>query len=66
MKDFLIENWFLLVILVVWDLIWKMVAMYRAAQDDSKLWYVILAFLNTIGILPIIYLTKIHKAEKKA
>lgn len=68
MKEFLIENWFLLVVLVVWDLVWKLIGMYHAAREDNKVWYIVLAVLNTIGILPVIYLrTRRNKnsTEKK-
>lgn len=58
MENFLIENWFLLLIIGLWDLVWKLVAMYQAARSGHKAWYIVLFVLNTIGILPIIYLTK--------
>ncbi|MCF8331944.1 MAG: DUF5652 family protein [Bacteroidales bacterium] len=58
MGNFLIENWFLLLIIGLWDLVWKLFAMYQAARAGHKAWYIVLFVLNTIGILPIIYLTK--------
>jgi hypothetical protein len=45
--------WFYLI--VVWSLIWKALALWRAAKNDSKIWYVILLVLNTAGILEILY-----------
>jgi hypothetical protein len=42
--------------LIVWELIWKGLALWRAAVLGDKLWYVLILILNTVGILPIIYL----------
>lgn len=45
--------WFYLI--VVWSLVWKGLALWRAAKNDSKIWYVVLLVLNTAGILEILY-----------
>jgi hypothetical protein len=42
-------------LIVVWSLIWKGLALWRAAKNDSKVWYVALLVLNTVGILEILY-----------
>ena len=49
---------------VVWTLIWKTLAMWRAAKVGSKVWFVILLVVNTLGILDIIYLYVISKPKK--
>jgi hypothetical protein len=49
---------------VVWILIWKTLAMWRAAKVGSKVWFVILLVVNTPGILDIIYLYVISKPPK--
>jgi hypothetical protein len=46
--------WFLL--LIVWSLIWKGLALWKAAREGSKAWFVVLLVLNTAGILDILYL----------
>lgn len=45
-----------LIILVVWDLIWKGIGMWYAARNRQKAWYICMLIFNTIGILPIVYL----------
>lgn len=45
-----------LVVLVVWELSWKGVAMWRAAKLKAPYWFAALLILNTAGILPILYL----------
>jgi hypothetical protein len=44
-----------LALLVVWTLVWKGLALWRAAREESKWWFVILLVVNTLGILEILY-----------
>jgi len=56
-------------VLVVWSLLWKGLALSRAAKKDDKAWYVILLVINTVGILEIIYLyfvSPVDKSDKKS
>ena len=45
-----------LAVAVVWELVWKGWALWRAAQRDARGWFVALLILNTAGILPILYI----------
>jgi hypothetical protein len=45
-----------IVIASIWDLIWKLLALWRAARNNQKGWFITIGILNTVGILPIIYL----------
>lgn len=47
---------FLVVIVTLWDLVWKGLGMWRAAQRNEPIWFVAILLLNTLGILPILYL----------
>lgn len=49
-------NLALVAVIVAWDMIWKGFALWRAAHDDSKVWFVVLLIVNSVGILPIVYL----------
>lgn len=51
--------------LVLWSLIWKGLALWRAARRGDSAWYVILLILNTAGILEIIYYFLVAKTDKK-
>ncbi len=46
----------LLMILVLSDLILKGVTLFKSAQRDQKVWFIVLLLVNSLGILPIIYL----------
>jgi len=52
-----------ILILAIWDGIWKVVAMWRAARNGQLAWFICIALLNTLGILPIIYLLTNKKKE---
>jgi len=45
-----------IILLILWEVVWKLLAMWRAAQNNQPGWFICLAFINTMGILPIIYL----------
>jgi len=53
------ERWLttpVLIVLVLWSLAWKGVALWRAARRRQLGWYVVLLVVNTVGILEIIYI----------
>ncbi len=52
--------------LLVWSLAWKGWALWRAAKDDSKVWFAALLILNTVGILEILYIFVFSKSKSKA
>lgn len=54
-----ISLWFYLIGL--WSIIWKGIALWRAAQQEQKIWFLFILILNTMGILEIIYLFKFAK-----
>lgn len=47
---------FFFLVIAVWSLIWKGLALWKAAREGSKEWFVALLIINTIGILEILYL----------
>ena len=61
------EPWFVITIvaLTLWSAVWKGFALWRAARDDSKVWFVLLLILNTLGILDIVYLFAISPMRNK-
>jgi hypothetical protein len=57
------QLWFL-VPLVIWSLIWKGWALWKAAKAGSKPWFVVLLIVNTVGILEILYIFVFGKEKK--
>ena len=52
-----------IIILVAWELIWRALALWRAANDKQPWWFVFILILNTAGILEILYLLFFSKSR---
>lgn len=61
--EYLLQNPILLLILVVWSLFWKGLALWRSAKNDQRYWFIALLIINTIGVLEIIYLAWFAKKK---
>ena len=53
-----------MVVAAAWTLPWKAVALWKAARAGSKVWFVALLLLNTIGILEILYIFVFSKRSR--
>jgi len=47
--------WIVVVIIGLWSLPWKGVALWKAAQSNQLKWFIALLIINTAGILEILY-----------
>ena len=54
------------VILGIWSMIWKGIALYKAGGRKDLAWFVVLFIVNTLGILEIFYIFVFSKAPKTA
>ena len=52
-------------VLAVWTIIWKGTALWKAARNNSNVWFVVLLLVNTMGILEIIYIFFFSKKQDK-
>lgn len=50
------EYWLIFLLLAIWSLVWKGLALWRSAQRKDLWWFIIILIVNTVGILEIIYL----------
>lgn len=50
-----------LYVVFIWALIWKGLALWRAAKNSQRNWFVVILVLNTIGVLEIVYLFRFAK-----
>ncbi len=53
-----------LIVLTIWCLYWKIRGLWNSARDNNKLWFALIFFFNTAGILPIIYIYYVRKHRK--
>jgi len=54
-----------LTLIIIWSAIWKLLAMWKSARNNHKIWFVVLALINTIGILEILYIYVFSKMGRK-
>lgn len=47
--------------LLVWSIAWKGLALWHAAKNSQRNWFIAILVINTIGILEIIYLFRFAK-----
>ncbi len=53
-----------MIIIVVWTIPWKIVALWKAARQGQGVWFVVLLLLNTVAILEILYIFVFSKRNK--
>jgi hypothetical protein len=54
-----------LMLVLFWVLPWKGVALWKAARNSHKKWFIVLLLLNTLAILEIIYIFIFSKPKQK-
>lgn len=60
---------FLLFPLLFWGLFWKGWSLWKAAHAESKIWFIVLLLVDSLGILDILYIfvfSKVKKSSKKS
>ena len=55
---------YLFVIIVIWGTIWKGIGLWKAAKETQRYWFIAILILNTVGILPILYIFVFKKGKK--
>jgi len=51
----------IILLLAIWDTIWKGVALWKSGRNGQRNWFIALLLLNTLGILPILYIASFQK-----
>ena len=49
---------------MIWDAIWRGIALWKSAQHKQLPWFIALFLVNSVGLLPIIYLAFFQKKRK--
>lgn len=63
--NFPIEHRGLFILLIIWTLIWKGMALWKAGRKNDMVWFIALLVINTAGILDIIYIYHIANRKRK-
>ena len=53
----------ILAIISIWTLVWKGFALWKSAKKNSKIWFIALLIINTLGILEILYIYVFSKMK---
>ncbi len=62
---FFMENQWIIWLLLIWVLPWKGVALWRAARNGHRKWFITLLLVNTLSILEIVYLFYFSQKKKE-
>lgn len=65
MESFVENNWPWMLVIYLWSLVWKGWALWRAAGQKDKVWFIALLTINTIGILEVFYIFYFSKQPQK-
>ncbi|HQL52797.1 MAG: DUF5652 family protein [Patescibacteria group bacterium] len=65
---FMFAGWgmFFFFLLIIWVIIWKGIALWLAARNNHKIWFIIILLINTISILEIIYIFAVAMKKPNA
>ncbi len=64
MEQFIAENQWVIWLLLLWALPWKGVALWKAAQNSHKKWFIALLIVNTMAVLEIVYIFFFSKEKQ--
>jgi len=60
---FYANNLWWILLLIIWAGVWKLIALWKSARNNQLAWFIVIAILNTAGILPIIYIVWFQKKK---
>ncbi len=55
----------IIVLALLWTIPWKGVALWKAAQNKHKLWFILILLVNTLAILEIVYILAFSKKPQE-
>jgi len=62
----LLNQGWIIPLLLLWTLPWKGVALWRASRSGQKKWFIALLVINALAILDIVYIFFFSKKEEKS
>ncbi len=60
----LLNQGWIIPLLLLWTLPWKGVALWRASRNGQKKWFIALLVINTLAILDIVYIFFFSKKKE--
>jgi hypothetical protein len=62
--SYLVSHQWVIILAILWMLPWKGVALWKAARNQSIVWFIAIFILNTLGIVEIIYILFFSKKKE--
>ncbi|TGC11588.1 hypothetical protein CUN85_00445 [Methanolobus halotolerans] len=56
--------WAIILILVIREIVWKGIGLWKAARNKQKYWFIAMLIINSVRIIPIIYIFLFQKGKK--
>lgn len=53
--EFLTNN-ALIILLIIWEMFWKGVGLWKSAKKGDLIWFIAIFLINLFGIIPLFYL----------
>ena len=63
---FILSNLWLIIPLAIWSVVWKGIALWKAARLGQRNWFIALLVFNTAGLLEIIYIFAVVRGKTQA
>ena len=64
MEQFLQQNLWILLLLILWTIPWKGWALWKSARLNDKWWFVALLVINSLAVLDILYIFIFSKRKR--
>lgn len=55
----------LIIALAIWEGVWKLIGLWKAGRNNELAWFICIALINTLGVLPIVYIILQRKKAAK-
>ncbi len=52
-------------VLMIWDVIWKGIGLWKACRNKQLGWFIAILVVNSLGILPIVYVMWFQKKNEE-
>lgn len=59
----IVEYWWLLLAVALWTIPWKGVALWKAARNGDRWWFVILLIISDLAVLELLYIFVFSKPK---
>jgi len=53
------------ILFLIWAVVWKLIALWKAAKHDHLVMFIVLTFVNTLGLAEIIYVGYLYFRDRK-